>query len=181
MRKTRRKQQTARILLVVLMALALAGCGEKTADTTVTEQDDYFPDVNRSTPVTPSSATQTSQQQNERLIANRETIKTNLKIGGTTQVKINRYQLSGLIRIISTGALNLENFSYNGQCPAFGMYLTRSNNTTLIVVPFGLANRAYQNETIKINFPSSITINDVDSIAIMCDDTKEPMTVERLG
>jgi len=175
-------QQLARFLLVVVAAIALTGCGAKTPTQTGTATpDDYFPGVDRSTVVSPSNRTLTSEQQNDQLVTNRETIKTNLKIGGTTQIKINRFGLTGLVRIISATSVSLESFSYDGKCPAFGIYLTRSNNTTSVLVPFNMANRVYSNETLKVNFPSSVTINDVDSVAVICENTKEPMVVERLS
>lgn len=167
---------------VILAVLILAGCGKKTTtNTTTTATDDYFPGVDRSTTVNPSGQTLTSDQQNDQLVANRETIQTNLKIGSTTQIKINKVSLSGIVRILSTTGVGLENFTYNGQCPAFAIYLTRSNNTTLAVVPFNLTNRAYNSENLKINFPQGTSINNVDSVAIICNNTKEPLLVERLG
>ena len=174
--------KAVRILIVLSITILLAGCGKKTpTQTSTATPDDYFPDVDRSTIVSPSNRTLTSEQQNEQLVTNRETIKTNLKIGGTTQIKINRFGLTGLVRIVSATSVNLESFSYNGKCPAFGIYLTRSNNTTSVLVPFNMTNRAYINEGLKVNFPSNVTINDVDSVAVICEDTKEPMTVERLS
>ena len=175
-------RRVTRVLLVMLAAIVLAGCGKKTPTQTSTAQpDDYFPDVDRSTIVSPSNRTLTSEQQNEQLITNRETIKTNLKIGGTTQIKINRFELTGLVRIVSATSVNLESFSYNGKCPAFGIYLTRSNNTASVIVPFNMKNRAYNNENLKVNFPTGVTINDVDSVSVICEDTIEPMVTERLS
>ena len=169
---------------MVGVALVLAGCGSQTTSDTASTadtQDSYFPGIDRSATVAPSSRTQTSEQQDEQLVANRETIKTNLKIGGTTQVKINRYGLTGLLRVLSATAVNLESFSYNGQCTNFNVYLTVANDQLRVIVPFEMPNRVYDNETVKVNFPNSTTINDVDSIAIMCQTTDEPILVERLN
>lgn len=174
---------TVVVAAAIAVAVLLSGCGSTTStgNSSSNTQDDYFTGIDRTTTVTPSSRTQTSEQQDKNLVANRETIKTNLKIGGTTQIKINRYKLTGLLRVISTTAVNLESFSYNGQCPNFSIYLTVSNDQLRVVVPFNMANRTYDNETIKIDFPGSATINDVDSVAIMCQTSDEPILLERLN
>jgi len=171
------------LFIFISISFLLTGCSKKTTSTTTksttTSSEDYFPGIDRTTVVEPSlsssayNATTTSRPSSE-------TIKTNLKIGSISQIKASRYDLSGLIKIISTTGVSLDNFTYNGQCSGFNLYLTRSNNPTQVVVPFDLKNSAYSNYSTTINFPSGVTINDIDSVAMTCSNYEEPIFTNQL-
>jgi len=180
-----RQPSFAILIIGLILILPLTGCSKKSTGVTTTQTtasqpaEDFFPGIDRSQPVEPAMTTGATFNP-DTSAPSQETVKTNLKIGGTTQIRASRYNLSGLVRIVSTTSVSLENFSYDGQCDGFTLYLTRSNNPLLEVVPFNLANRLYSNDTKSINFPSGITIDNVDSVAMMCNNYDEPLFVDPL-
>lgn len=170
------------VCVVIIASVLLVGCSKKTTQTTSTSAingEDYFPGIDRTTLVEPIK-TSSSGTSGTASSANQETISTNLKIGSTTRISSSRYGLSGIIHIISTTAATLENFTYNGECTGFNLYLTRSNKPTQIIVPLNLSNRSYNDESLTVNFPSNITINDIDSVAMTCSNAEDPIFVDQL-
>lgn len=171
----------AALALLVVVPLVLSGCSRKSAATTSSSngQEDYFPGVDRSQIVEPSALS--SDNSNDTTSSpDQDTVNTNLKIGGTTRISATRYGLRGIVRLITTTSVSLESFTYNGTCPGISLYLTRSNNTAQEVVPMAIDNTTYTSASFTFNFPSGITINDIDSVAMTCSDREDPIFVNRL-
>lgn len=178
-------------VLVVVCALcaSLWGCSKKNASTSTktttqsTAAGELFPEVDRTTLITPSgtgtglAGTASGATSGA---AGSGVSSTNLQIGNTTRLRAGRYNLEGLVRIKSTVSVALENFRYNGSCKGFNLYLTRSNAPSLVVVPFNLFNRRYNDETFTFNFPSGVTINNIDAAAMTCSDKPDPIFVTQL-
>lgn len=172
---------TILIILGLVTILPLTGCSKKKTATPPSNKvsEDYFPGIDRSALVEPIQ-TSSSGTSATTLPADQETISTNLKIGSTTKISSSRYELSGIIHIISTTSVALENFTYNGKCTGFNLYLTRSNKPAQIIVPFNVSNGSYNDKSLTIDFPSNVTINDIDSVAMTCSNSEDPIFVNRL-
>lgn len=175
------------IILGVVVTLSLSGCSKKSSKTTTqtsaqnTASDSLFPEVDRSTLIAPSGYSGAGADSSGAAGSpGSGVVSTNLQIGSTTRVRAGRYNLEGIIRIKTVSSVSLESFVYDGTCKGFKLYLTRSNAETLKVVPFNMQNRVYNNETFIMSFPSGITINDIDAVAMTCSDKEEPIFVTQL-
>ena len=171
---------------ILVLSGGLWGCSNKTAttgesSTTAISENQLFPEIDRTTLITPSGYADTEAAVAGNLASSgKGATATNLQIGNTTRIKAARYKLEGIVRIKSANSVSLENFIYDGTCPGFKLYLTRSNVPTLEVVPFNLGNRAYNNETMTINFPSGVSIDNVDAAAMTCTGKEDPIFVTEL-
>lgn len=167
--------------VLIIVPLVLSGCSKNTSTTTSSSnsQEDYFPGVDRSQIVEPS-ALSSSGSGGTTNSPDQSTVNTNLKVGSTTRISSNRYGLEGVIRLVTTTSATLENFTYNGTCPGISLYLTRSNNQEQVVVPLSISNTTYDNASFTYSFPSGVTINDIDSVAMTCSDKEDPIFVNRL-
>jgi|GEM_PF-1201783 len=176
------------IIGAILICVGLWGCSKKpssgatTKTTTQSSSDEeLFPEIDRSSLVTPIGYNDSDTPQSAKTSGSGSgATSTNLQIGNTTRIRAGRYNVEGLIRIKSTTSVSLENFSYDATCKGFDLYLTRSNAPTVNVVPFNLTNRLYNNETFTLTFPSGVTINNVDAVAMTCSDKEEPIFVTQL-
>ncbi len=185
MKKNIKKRNIYRALpLLALVGLvSLTGCARKTPTPVADEggegghqYETYFPNVDRGTLIDPRSVA------DERNIGKKPTSPdTGIKVGSTTRIKANRYELEGVLRVITKTSVNLENFSYNGTCPGINLYLTRSNNDKLKVVPLDIQNRRYDNENLTFYFPSGVTTSDINSIAMICANKEDPIFVETIN
>lgn len=168
-------------LSIPMVCLVLAGCSKNSTSSTsgtTEEGEDYFPGISREELVEPkvtSSAGSSSTSS-----PSKSTVTTNLKVGSTTQIKAARYSLEGVIKVLSTSSVSLDNFTYDGSCTGFNLYLTRSNSSNTVLVPFDIANTSYSDESFTINFPSGVSIDNIDSVAMTCSDKEDPIFVEQL-
>lgn len=171
---------------VLILSAGLWGCGNKasntgTTGTSATSEGELFPGVDRTTLVTPSGYADTEAAVGATSATPGSGAgTTNLQIGTTTRIKATKYNLEGIVKIKTVNSVSLESFAYDGTCPGFKLYLTRSNLPALEVVPFNLSNRVYSGETFTINFPSGVTIDNIDAAAMTCSNKTEPIFVTPL-
>lgn len=177
-----RKMYFITSMLLLFVSFTFTSCARKNSvqpgeggDESSYQYETYFPNVDRSTLIDPRSVS------DERSIGKTQVpVDTGVRIGSTTRIRANRYELEGVLRVITKTSVSLENFSYNGTCPGISIYLTRSNNDELKVVPLEIQNRSYSNESLTFNFPSGVTIDNINSVAMSCSDKEDLIFTETL-
>jgi len=166
--------------VISIVGLLMSGCTKKQA-ATATTTDDYFPDVDRTTLVTPATRKWESTTASSASTVDKQLSQTNLKVGSTLKIKVSRYGLAGLVRVTSTTSVRLENFTYNGTCTqGIQVYLASSNKLKEPVIDLGISNAVYTDTTKDYPFPSNITINDVDSFVFWCSKDTDPTYSDKL-
>jgi hypothetical protein len=163
-----------------IVGLLLSGCAKKPT-ATVTQADDYFPDVDRTTLVTPATRKWESTKVGTTATVDKQVSQTNLKVGSTLKIKNSRYGVAGIVRITSTTSIRLENFTYNGTCTqGIKVYLASSNKIKEPVVDLAIGNTVYTDTTKDYPFPANITVNDVDSFVFWCTKDTDPTYSDKL-
>lgn len=83
------------------------------------------------------------------------------------------HSVSGTLTVVDGCTLRIDNFSYDGGGPSVYFYLGAggdfsSRGAGMQIGP-QLNGRAYTNESITINLPDGINLNDFDAVSVWCD------------
>lgn len=92
-------------------------------------------------------------------------------VGSTATFSTFQHNVSGDLRVVSNCRIEITNFNYDGGGPAVAFYGgTDGDYSSPIGFPLGAAinGRPYVNETITIDLPNGVTLNDFDGISVWC-------------
>jgi hypothetical protein len=91
--------------------------------------------------------------------------------------KVNKYNISGKINVISSNTIRISEFNYNGGCGSLSIKLTLSSNknTILATVP-PIISTARTSDTFDITIPSNLTLVKFDQVSLYCQGQDEPIS-----
>lgn len=94
-------------------------------------------------------------------------------VGSTQNLSTIAHNVSGTVTIIDDCTIEITNFSYDGGGPAVyfytgfnGVYTGSSANRMSAL----LTGNAFSNDTLRLVLPSTVTLDDFDSISVWCVD-----------
>ncbi len=94
-------------------------------------------------------------------------------VGTTANLSSIAHGVGGMLTIIDDCTLEFTNFSYDGGGPAVFFYSGINgiyNNSNANQISSLLTGTAFSNNTVRLILPSTVTLDDFDSISIWCVD-----------
>jgi len=91
--------------------------------------------------------------------------------------KKQKYNISGLVQILSTSKLAIKSFSYNGSCGVITINPTISNNLKNPFASIKAIQSATSNANYEVDLPSNLSLVQFDSVSIFCsNEPEEPVS-----
>ncbi len=93
--------------------------------------------------------------------------------GNTSSFSNFAHDISGTLTVVDGCTLQIDNFSYDGGGPSVFFYLGAggdySSGGAGMLIGTQLNGRRFENESITINLPDGVDLNDFDAVSVWCD------------
>lgn len=94
------------------------------------------------------------------------------RVGQSAQLQTYSHDVSGVARVVDDCTIVIENFTYDGGGPNVRVYggTDRTFQTFITLSPHIGRLGGYENETLTVNLPDGVTLDDIAAISIWCVD-----------